>query len=110
MSPKIRFYLDEHVANAVARGLRVRGVDVLTVAEAGMRGAEDEEHLRLAASQGRAIFTQDDDFLRLHAQGVGHAGVIYARQRASVGDIVRGLVLVYQVLEPEDLVNRLEFL
>lgn len=25
---KIRFYLDEHVAKAVARGLRQRGVDV----------------------------------------------------------------------------------
>ena len=29
-------------------GLRKRGVDVLTVPEAGMRGASDEDHLRRA--------------------------------------------------------------
>ena len=34
MSFKIRFYLDEHVPKVVAKGLRRRGVDVLTVVEA----------------------------------------------------------------------------
>lgn len=32
MGRKVSFYTDEHVAKAVARGLRQRGVDVLTVA------------------------------------------------------------------------------
>lgn len=39
----VRYYLDEHIAEAVAKGLRRRGVDVLTlIAEVlgpeGMRG------------------------------------------------------------------------
>ncbi|MEW6419266.1 MAG: DUF5615 family PIN-like protein [Nitrospirota bacterium] len=42
---KIKFYTDEHVAKAVIKGLRQRGVDVLTVSEAGMRGASDKEHI-----------------------------------------------------------------
>ena len=32
---KIKFYTDEHVSKAVVMGLRRRGVDVLTVPEAG---------------------------------------------------------------------------
>ena len=46
---KIRFYTDEHVAKAIIRGLRQRGVDVLTVPEANMMGASDEKHLAMAS-------------------------------------------------------------
>ncbi len=42
---------------AVARGLRFRGVDVLTVPEAGLLGVEDEEHLEFARNVSRVIFT-----------------------------------------------------
>lgn len=63
MPEKIRYYTDEHVAKAVIRGLRRRGVDVLTAPEADMLQAPDGEHLRLAATQGRVVVTQDDDFL-----------------------------------------------
>ena len=59
------------------RGLRQRGVDVLTVVEAGMLGASDEEHLKRALNEDRVIFTQDDDFLRLHAAGADHARIVY---------------------------------
>jgi hypothetical protein len=38
---RISFYLDEHVARAVALGLRRRGIDVLTVQEAGSAGESD---------------------------------------------------------------------
>ncbi len=35
---RIRLYTDEHVPKAVIRGLRQRGIDVLTVPEADMMG------------------------------------------------------------------------
>jgi predicted nuclease of predicted toxin-antitoxin system len=76
MSDKIKHYTDEHIARAVVRGLRRRGVDVQTVSEAGMLGATDEEHLRFATEQQRVVFTQDDDFLRLHADGISHHGIV----------------------------------
>ena len=110
MSEKIKLCTDEHVHSAVVAGLRRRGVDVLTTYEAGILGASDEDHLALAASQGRAIFAQDDDFLRLHARGVEHAGIVYAYQHAPIGEIVRGLMLIYQVLGPNDMKNHVEFL
>lgn len=57
MDQKIKFYTDEHVAKAVVRGLRQRGVDVRMVLEAGMLGASDQEHLELARKEGWVIFT-----------------------------------------------------
>src|SRR5215813_1329895 len=110
MGQKVKFYTDEHVAKAVVRGLRQRGVDVRTVAEAGMCGASDQEHLELARKEGRVIFTQDDDFLRLHAAGEEHAGIAYAPQRTSISKIIYGLMLIYQILDAEDLIGQVEYL
>jgi predicted nuclease of predicted toxin-antitoxin system len=110
MNEPISFYLDEHVHPAIAAGLRRRGVDVLTAKDSGMLSATDVEHLAFAASQERVIFTQDADFLRLHASGQAHAGIVYARQRTAVGHIVRGLMLIYQLLSAEEMRDRVEFL
>jgi len=106
----IKFYLDEHVPAAVARGLRVRGVDVLTVVEARMRGAIDEEHLARATAENRVLFSQDEDFLRLGATVPGHAGVVFAHQQRSVGWIINGLLLIHGVMEPAEMVGRVEYL
>jgi hypothetical protein len=108
--PRISFYLDEHDARAVALGLRRRGIDVLTVQEAGLAGESDRGHLTLATAQGRVIFTQDDDFLRLHAQGIPHAGIIYGHRRMPVGDVIRGLVIISHVLSPDEMRDHVEFL
>ena len=54
---RMRFYTDEQVARAVVRGLRRRGVDVLTVPEAGTLGVSDAEQLQRARDDERVIFT-----------------------------------------------------
>ena len=107
---RISFYLDEHVARAVALGLRRRGIDILTVQEAGLAGQSDRSHLAFAAAQGRVTVTQDDDFLRLHAEGALPAGIIYAHRRMPVGEVIRGLVLISNVLTPAEMLNHVEFL
>lgn len=110
MSEPVKYYLDEHVHPAIAAGLRRRGVNVLTTQEAGMLGASDEEHLILAANQERVIFTQDEDFLRLHARGEEHEGIVYARQRTAIGYIVRSLMLIFEVISADEMKNRIEFI
>lgn len=57
MADRVKFYTDEHVSKAVVNGLRQRGVDVLTVAEAGMLGASDEEHLAFARREERVTLS-----------------------------------------------------
>ena len=108
---RIRFQLDEHVATAVARALRRRGIEVVTAHEAGLLGATDVEHLAHANAQQYVIFTEDDDFLALHHAGRPHAGIAYCKQGSrSIGQIVDGLVLIYEVLEPVEMAGRLEYL
>ncbi len=75
-----------------------------------MLGASDEEQLALAVSQGRVIITQDDDFLRLHARGINHKGIVSASQQTSIGDIVRGLMILWHVLSVSEMQNHVEFL
>lgn len=110
MPERIGLYVDEHVPVAVVKGLRERGVDVVTVMEAGRLGASDEEHLAFARQEGRVLFTQGKDFLRLLAAGAGHAGIVYVRQQTAVGEMIRGLMLVFEVLEPSEMEGHLEFL
>jgi len=110
MAGKIKFYMDEHVPPAVTHGLQLRGVDVLTTQDAAMLGAEDEAQLHLATGQERVLFSQDEDFLALHRKGLPHAGIAHAPQHTSIGDMVRGLLLIHDVLTSEEMRGRVEFL
>jgi hypothetical protein len=107
----IRFHLDENVSGTVASALRHRGIDVTTSADAGLIGAEDHEQLRLAQSQNRVAVTHDDDFTRLHAQGVVHAGICYChKDKYSIGELVRLLILVHECFSEDEMQGHLEFL
>jgi predicted nuclease of predicted toxin-antitoxin system len=107
----IRFHLDEHISAAVAAGLRRRNIDVTTCADAGLVGATDMAHIEFAAASGRVLVTQDDDFLRLHLQGVAHAGIAYCQQQSvSIGEMLRRVVLIHDLLSPEEMAGRVEYL
>ena len=107
----IRFHLDEHVDPAIAAGLRQRGIDVTTTAEVGLEGAADEVHISFALREGRVLFTNDSDFLRLHSLEVQHAGIVYCHPGSrSMGDTIRWLALMDECLKPEEMVGRIEFL
>jgi hypothetical protein len=85
-------------------------VDVVTVFEAGMLSKTDEAQLAFALNTSRVIFTQDGAFLRLAASGMSHAGIVYAPQGTPIGAIVRGLLLIHNVLSAEELVDRIEYI
>jgi predicted nuclease of predicted toxin-antitoxin system len=111
MPRAIRFHLDEHVPTAIADGLRRLGVDVTTTPDAGLIGATDPTQIAYAVATGRMIFSQDDDFLVLAASGVEHPGIAYCRQNTrSIGEIIHGLQLIWEVLEPDEVRNRVEYL
>ena len=52
----VAFYMDEHVPRAISIGLRLRGVDVLTAQEDGLRNTPDAVLLDRATAIGRVIF------------------------------------------------------
>jgi hypothetical protein len=111
MAQTIRFHLDEHAPSALAEGLRRRGIDVTTTPEVELLAASDEEQIAYALNKSRVVFTHDEDFLRLHSSGVPHAGIAYCHQEArTLGEIIRGLVLIWEIYDPEDMKGRLEYL
>ena len=90
--------------------LRRRGIDVVTAAEAGLIGAPDTVQLAQARAAGRVMFTQDGDFLGLHRQQP-HAGIAYCKMGSrSIGQIIAGLMLIYDVYEAEEMVDRVDHL
>ena len=107
---KIRFYLDEHLGRSVADSLKRRGIDVLTTADAKMRGASDERQLAFASARDSVLVTKDDDLLKLHAEGVQHAGIVFVPAQATVSTIAQGLVLIYSVLDSEEMEDHIEYL
>ncbi len=108
MDERVRFHVDEHIDPAVARALRQHGIDVTTTAEAGLRARGDTAHFDFIRSEGRVMVTRDRGFLRLAAQSCEHPGIVYCTTH-SIGEIVRGLVLIHEVLSPEELNGRVEY-
>jgi predicted nuclease of predicted toxin-antitoxin system len=111
MPRTIRFHLDENCDRAIAEGLRRRGVDVTTTAAAALLSAADDPQLAYGLAQERVIFTQDRDFLRLHAAEQPHAGLAYCgKDTKGIGEINHGLVLIWELLEPDEMRNHVEYL
>lgn len=108
-------YCDVHVRRAVAEGLRLHGVNILTAQEDGAAEMDDPQLLDRAMTLGRVIFTQDEDFLiearRRQETGEPFAGVVYAHQlNVTIGQCVADLELIAKVYEPGDMANRVEYL
>jgi hypothetical protein len=111
----VSFYMDHHVPSAITAGLRNRGIDVLTAAEDGSELLENESLLDRATALARVLFSQDEDLLAIaherQQKGIDFAGIVYAHQLAiSIGQAIRNLELVSKVLDPQDMVNRVEFI
>lgn len=107
----IRYHLDESVPNAIANGLRLRGVDVATTTDAGLLEASDPEQIKFAHRNERVIFSFDDDFLSLASQGVEHSGIAYCHQRdRTIGQVVHGLVALWRDKTAEEMVGQIHFL
>jgi predicted nuclease of predicted toxin-antitoxin system len=111
----VTLYLDHNVHAAIALGLRQRGVDVLVAFEDGYAESDDADVLERAMQLGRVVFTNDDDFLAIadkwQETGRPFAGVIYVHQlKMTVGQTIADLEIIAKAGNPEDLLNRIEYL
>jgi hypothetical protein len=107
--------MDENVHRSITGGLRLRGVDVLTVQEDGRRGLDDSGVLDRATELGRILFSQDEDLLAeaRHRQsaGISFAGLVYAHQlHTTIGDCVRDLEIVAQATRLDEMADQVLFL
>jgi hypothetical protein len=114
---QVRLYVDEDASEAaVVIGLRARGIDVFTTAEAGRLSHSDEDQLEFAGAQGRTLYTFNArDFSRLHGEflhsGRSHAGiVVISDQQHSIGEKIRRIAHVAQTYSAESLVDQIVYL
>ena len=110
MPPTLRFHLDENVDPAVAGGSSPRH-RCDHVGRGELLTASDELQLAAARLGGRVVVTHDADFLRLHGRGVHHAGIVFIpKGLRTVGEAVRGLVILAECLTAAEMADHLEFL
>ncbi len=97
----------------IIAGLRRRGVEVTTAADERLLAASDEQHLARASALTRVVVTADRDFLRLvrdQAAAGSHPGVLFLLPQTTVGSAVRALVFAAEVLDPQDMEGRVEWI
>ena len=107
----LRFYLDENVPVEIARQLRTRGIDVVTVRDLNLLGDSDPNHLNRATRMERVLCTYDTDYVQMAAEGVEHSGIVIGQPELHyIGEWVKWLELMHAVYVPEDMRNRVEYL
>ena len=113
----VLLYVDEDAGeDAVIKGLRARGIDIVTTIEAHQLGATDAEQLATAINLRRTIYTFNvGDFAQLHResleQGLDHTGIIVIPdQRYSTGEKVRRVAEFVKSVTAEAMLNRMEYL
>jgi hypothetical protein len=107
--------MDVHVPFPITRGLRHRGVTVLTSQEDGTTQLADPDLLDRATVLGHLLFTQDQDFLVEAAMrqqtGQPFAGVAFSAQKAlSIGKCNDELEFLAKVADLSDVMNQVFYL
>ena len=103
--------MDQHVPAAITRGLRRRGVEVVTAAEDDAATWDDAPLLDRAGELRRVLFTRDSDLLveatRRLRGGEQFATVVYAHQlEVSIGRCVTDLEVIAKAGLPEEAMGR----
>ena len=97
----VGLYLDVHVPRPITRGLRKRGVEVITAQEDGTDRWSDPDLLDRAIELNKVLFSQDEDLLveaaRRQTSGITFNALIYAPQLAlTTGQFIEQLELFGQ--------------
>jgi predicted nuclease of predicted toxin-antitoxin system len=103
------------VSVAIAEGLKRRGVEALSARDAGNLGLTDEQQLAYAQALNMVLFTHDEDFLKIAHErlvhGQPHSGIIYVHsQKLGLGEMIRRLKVITELLTEDDFHNHVEFL
>ena len=110
----IEIFIDEDVDVLVADLLHARGFDALTTRDAHRLHATDEQQLLFAATEQRALLTNNRaDFEALHQAymngGLHHAGILIAVRHPAY-EIVRRLLLILNAVTADEMQNQVRYL
>ena len=111
----LSLYMDHHVDGRITKGLRRRGIDVLTALEDNAHQLPDALLLDRATELRRVLVSQDShlviEAVRRQKEGLSFAGLIYGFQLSgSVGKTVADLETICAVFDPAEFEGRIEYL
>lgn len=113
----LRLLADENLNANIVRGLRrrVEPLDLITIHNLGLSGADDPTVLAVAAEQGRVLLTQDVQtvtrfaFERVDA-GLPMPGVIEFIPDSRLGTVIEDLVVLVEVCDPGEFEGQVIYL
>lgn len=109
----VTFYFDENVNGILAKALRRRRVEVLTVQKDGLESAPDPEVFSRSIELNRVLVSNDEDMLAIASDYMARKspfpGLIFLH-RASLSEHLEALEYIAQSAAPEDLADGIFFL
>ncbi len=113
----MKFLADENLNANITRGLQrqLATLDILTVQQAGLRGASDADVLARAADQGRVVWTHDAQTMpgaafELVSEGLPMPGVIVIPSTLALARVISDLRLIVEAGRPSDFEKQVVFL
>jgi hypothetical protein len=113
---RIKFQADEDLNERIVRGIRRRepSLDFQSASSGRLLRQPDPEVLVLAATSNRVLISHDRKSMLRHfavfTQDHISPGLIIVSQDLEIGIAIEQLLLIWSVLEAEELVNRQLFL
>lgn len=108
----MKIYADKNIERPIIDGLRRRKIEVISAKELEHSGKPDEFHIKKASEIKAVILTHDIDFLRMASSPeINNNGIIFSHSKdISIGQCIRGVELIVNVLSDADMENHIEFL
>lgn len=108
----MKIYADENIERSIVDGLRRRNIEIVSARELGYLNKPDEFHLRKALELNAVVLTHDTDFLRMASSpNIKHNGIIFSHSKnVSIGQCIREVELIVNVLTDKEMENHIEFL
>ena len=110
----LKIYLNENLSWKIAKVLREYGYDVISSSEVGMNAEDDEVQFDFAASDKRAVLTNNfGDFVRLYQEyassGKDHYGIIFTT-KCTLAAMIKRLRRLLENLTAEQMKNQIRWL
>ena len=109
----IRYYFDENMYRAVAKGLVSRGIPVVMAVGVGMMEKDDDtEHLPYATSHNLVLVTLDRPFAGRTMRRMDHAGLIClsGKIRFDIGRMIEVLAEFAEQHTPDAIIGHVFWL
>ncbi|MBM3289173.1 MAG: hypothetical protein FJY92_03395 [Candidatus Hydrogenedentes bacterium] len=112
-----RLLADENLNADIVRGLKLRrlDMDILSVREAGLAGADDSDILAWASKNGRIVLTHDRAtmphfaYQRVRAN-IPMAGLFVLNDRMPINQAIREVSLVVSCCKPAEFAGHVAYL